>query len=169
MGPAENMQLWLNCKKVQMKSYLTLQMNAKTLFTRVLPFKMFPATECHLVVRSKAISKHNWPILHPVMMMMMMMMMSIRVYHWGLVTCYQTSKTLNLGSQQHSYCKILKKIAFTLIFTSKIPFKVYHQSITFFRGLVTCYRTHHHGHLGLVTLPDPLSARKRELCANEVK
>ena len=42
-------------------------------------------------------------------------------------------------------------MAFTLIFTSKIPFKVYHQSITFFRGLVTCYRTHHHGHLGLVT------------------
>ena len=79
------------------------------------------------------------------------LMMSIRAHHWGLVTCYQTSKTLNLGSQQHSYCKILKKIAFTLIFTSKIPFKVYHQSITFFRGLVTCYRTHHHGHLGLVT------------------
>ena len=50
-------------------------MNAKTLFTRVLPFEIIPATECHLVVRSKAISKHNWPILHPVMIMMMMMMM----------------------------------------------------------------------------------------------
>ena len=75
MGPAENMQLWVNYKKVKMKSYLTLQMNAKTLFTRVLPFEMFPATECHLVVRSKAISKHIWPILHRVMMVTMMMVM----------------------------------------------------------------------------------------------
>ena len=62
-------------QKVQMKSYLTLQMNAKTFFTRVLPFEMFPATECHLVVRSESISKHNWPILHRVMMVTMMMMM----------------------------------------------------------------------------------------------
>ena len=42
---------------------------------RVLPFEMFPATECHLVVRSESISKHNWPILHRVMMVTMMMMM----------------------------------------------------------------------------------------------
>ena len=41
---------------------------------RVLPFEMFPATECHLVERAKAILQHNWPILHPVMIMMMVMM-----------------------------------------------------------------------------------------------
>ena len=52
----------------------------KTSFGKVLPFEMFPATECHLVVRSKAISKHNWPILHRVMMVTMMMVMIMVIY-----------------------------------------------------------------------------------------